>query len=96
MKKLAIILIAIALIIFGYFYYIYFANDSVEALSKYGSSGNEVKQIQQKLKEWGYYTGNVDGVYGSKTQTAVKKFQKVNGLKQDRNCRRKNVSCNGD
>jgi len=35
------------------------------------------------LKEWGYYKGNVDGVYGSQTQQAVKNFQKANGLKQD-------------
>ena len=60
-----------------------YSNESVEALSKYGSSGEEVKKIQQKLKNWGYYKGNVDGIYGSKTQAAVKSFQKKNGLKQD-------------
>lgn len=53
------------------------------SLSKYGSSGNEVKQIQTKLKSWGYYSGNVDGIYGSKTFDAVKAFQKKNGLKVD-------------
>lgn len=53
------------------------------ALSKYGSNGNEVKQIQQKLKDWGYYNGGIDGIYGSKTFDAVKKFQKKNGLKAD-------------
>ena len=41
------------------------------ALSKYGSRGDEVKQIQQKLKNWGYYSGAVDGIYGSKTLSAV-------------------------
>lgn len=96
MKKAIIFIIAVALIIFGYIYYINYSNDSVEALSKYGSSGEEVKQIQQKLKSWGYYSGNVDGVYGSKTQEAVKKFQKTNGLNQDRNCRRKNTLCYGN
>lgn len=60
MKKAIIIIISIGLIIFGYIYYINFSNDSVETLSKYGSSGEEVKQIQKKLKDWGYYTGNVD------------------------------------
>lgn len=86
-KKMFVIIISIILLIAGVICYINISNESVETLSKYGSSGAEVKQIQQKLKNWGYYTGNVDGIYGSKTQTAVKKFQKANGLSQDRNCR---------
>ncbi len=60
-----------------------FAVTKVDALSKYGSRGNEVKQIQTKLKRWGYYKGNVDGVYGSQTLKAVKYFQRKNGLKVD-------------
>lgn len=52
-------------------------------LSKYGSTGEEVKQIQKKLKEWGYYSGEVDGIFGSKTYEAVKSFQKKNGLTVD-------------
>lgn len=55
----------------------------VDALSKYGSRGSEVSTIQEKLKRWGYYTGNVDGIYGSLTVTAVKKFQQKNGLTVD-------------
>ncbi len=53
------------------------------SLSKYGSNGDEVRKIQTKLKNWGYYNGNVDGIYGSKTFEAVKKFQKANGLNVD-------------
>lgn len=53
------------------------------AISRYGSSGEEVKQIQTKLKNWGYYSGNIDGIYGSKTFEAVKSFQKKNGLTVD-------------
>lgn len=53
------------------------------ALSKYGSNGEEVKQIQTKLKSWGYYNGNIDGIYGSKTFEAVKKFQRKNSLTVD-------------
>ena len=53
------------------------------SLSQYGSRGEEVKQIQTKLKNWGYYSGSVDGVYGSKTFEAVKNFQKKNGLTAD-------------
>ena len=53
------------------------------ALSKYGSTGEEVRKIQTKLKNWGYYKGNIDGIYGSKTMQAVKNFQKKNGLTAD-------------
>ena len=60
-----------------------FGNYKVEALSKYGSRGNEVKTIQEKLKRWGYYNGSVDGIYGTKTVAAVKKFQQKNGLTVD-------------
>ncbi len=71
---LAITIFAIAVI---------FDFNPVEALSKYGSRGNEVTQIQSKLKRWGYYNGNVDGIYGSQTQSAVKYFQRKNGLTAD-------------
>ena len=48
---------------------------SREALSQFGSTGTEVRQIQTALKKQGYYTGSVDGIYGSQTQAAVRKFQ---------------------
>ncbi len=57
--------------------------EDTDALSKYGSRGEEVRTIQQKLKNWGYYDGDVDGIFGSKTQAAVKAFQKKNGLTAD-------------
>ena len=79
-RKISIILLIILLsilIIYNLFY------TSVDALSKYGSTGDEVKQIQTKLKRWGYYTGNVDGIYGSKTVAAVRYFQSKNGLSID-------------
>lgn len=47
------------------------------------SSKSDIKLIQQKLKNWGYYTGSVDGIYGSKTKAAVKYFQRRNGLTVD-------------
>lgn len=62
---------------------IFLQNNSVEALSKYGSRGEEVRQIQTKLKRWGYYNGNIDGIYGSQTLEAVKYFQRKNGLTVD-------------
>ena len=48
-----------------------------------GDSGETVKTIQQKLKQWGYYDGEIDGIYGSKTVAAVKYFQRKNGLTAD-------------
>ena len=53
------------------------------AVSKNGSRGEEVRKIQTKLKNWGYYGGSVDGVYGWQTENAVKSFQKKNGLVAD-------------
>lgn len=58
-------------------------DETTEVLSRYGSSGSEVRQIQTKLKSWGYYNGNVDGIYGSQTVNAVKYFQRRNGLTAD-------------
>lgn len=48
-----------------------------------GSSGAVVTEIQQRLKDWGYYSGDVDGIYGSRTEEAVKYFQSKNGLTAD-------------
>ena len=56
---------------------------SVQTLSKVGSTGEEVRQIQTKLKEYGVYSGEVDGIYGSQTKKAVIAFQKYNGLAAD-------------
>ena len=64
-------------------YNVFFRNNEALALSKYGSRGEEVRTIQTKLKRWGYYKGNVDGIYGSQTLSAVKWFQRKNGLKED-------------
>lgn len=56
---------------------------TVGALSKIGSSGKEVKMIQQVLKDRGYYTGAIDGIFGTATRNAVINFQKSNGLDAD-------------
>lgn len=56
---------------------------TADALSKIGSQGDEVTQIQTKLKDMGLYTGNIDGIFGSNTQKAVKQFQSNNGLAAD-------------
>lgn len=49
----------------------------------WGSSGDTVSEVQRRLKQWGYYDGAVDGVYGTGTSAAVKEFQRKNGLTAD-------------
>ena len=49
----------------------------------YGSRGDKVKELQQKLRRWGYYTHSVDGIFGYETYTSVKYFQRRNGLTAD-------------
>jgi N-acetylmuramoyl-L-alanine amidase len=53
------------------------------AAYRQGSSGSVVTTIQTKLRRWGYYSGSVDGIYGSKTVKAVRQFQAKNGLTVD-------------
>ncbi|WP_458863390.1 spore cortex-lytic enzyme [Acidaminobacterium chupaoyuni] len=53
------------------------------AVYQKGSSGEPVRTIQQKLKNWGYYEGSTDGIFGAATEKAVKWFQRKNGLTED-------------
>lgn len=53
------------------------------AIVNASSAKSDIKLVQQKLKNWGYYTGAVDGIYGSKTKSAVRLFQRRNGLVVD-------------
>ena len=80
-RTFAILNICVVLAIF-IVYNVFFRNESM-ALSRYGSTGSEVTQIQTKLKRWGYYNGAIDGIYGSKTVAAVRSFQSKNGLTVD-------------
>lgn len=80
-KKIMAVLLLISII--TYLSYNIFLREETYALSKYGSRGNEVIQIQTKLKRWGYYNGSIDGIYGSQTVAAVKWFQRKNGLTAD-------------
>ncbi|MDR3148855.1 MAG: spore cortex-lytic enzyme [Oscillospiraceae bacterium] len=80
--------LAIAIIFILNISIILFAQDidlsSADAVAfRQGSSGDTVREIQTKLKEWGYYSGTVDGIYGTGTASAVKAFQKKSGLTAD-------------
>ncbi len=61
-------------------------NTAQAASYRQGSTGSTVRQIQTKLQTWGYYRGEVDGIYGSRTVEAVKYFQRKNGLTADGVC----------
>ena len=74
MRKLCSVLISISLIL---------TSSPCFALSKIGSQGTEVRNIQTRLKSWGYYSYTVDGIYGWRTAEAVKKFQRKHGLVAD-------------
>ena len=50
---------------------------------KMGDKGNEVRKLQETLKEYGYYTAEVDGAYGNQTRQAVERFQYMHGLSAD-------------
>lgn len=80
-KKIMAILLILSMIV--YLSYNIFLREEAYGLSKYGSRGSEVTQIQTKLKRWGYYNGSIDGIYGSQTAEAVKWFQRKNGLTAD-------------
>lgn len=78
-KFIIVSFVCILIILFNSIFLIRYSN----ALSKYGSRGSEVTTIQTKLKRWGYYFGNIDGVFGTQTLNAVKYFQRKNGLAED-------------
>ena len=59
------------------------AESCIVAVLRQGARGNEVKEVQRRLKQWGYYQGEVDGIFGSGTKSAVIAFQKKNGLTPD-------------
>lgn len=48
-----------------------------------GAQGQMVAELQTRLQELGYYTGKIDGDYGSGTKAAVQAFQQMNGLDAD-------------
>ncbi len=54
-----------------------------QAALKRGSTGDDVTAVQKRLKQWGYYSGSVDGIYGYATERAVRWFQQKNGLTVD-------------
>lgn len=84
MKKFVISLFIIVLVMTaGVCFYYYHGWMQQSVLSQYGSQGQEVKDVQYRLRNWGYFKGDIDGIYGWKTAQAVKDFQSKNGLTVD-------------
>ena len=77
------LMLALAVIFAINIFIIALAQSASADLYKKGSGGETVSQIQTRLKNWGYYDGTVDGVYGSRTEAAVRFFQQKNGLSPD-------------
>lgn len=77
------LLAALALLFAVNIVLILFAQSASASTYRRGSSGEQVRVIQDKLKRWGYYDGAVDGIFGSATEKAVRYFQRSNGLAED-------------
>ena len=77
------LILSVAIVFAVNIFIIALAQSAAADLYKKGATGDVVVQIQTRLKNWGYYFGNVDGVYGGKTEEAVRYFQRKNGLSAD-------------
>ena len=77
------LLLAVVVVFTVNIFIIALAQHAAADLYKKGSTGDVVAEVQRRLKNWGYYFGTVDGVYGSKTEEAVRYFQRRNGLSVD-------------
>lgn len=85
-KNRLIAILIIFVMLYAYIGVVYMNEENnkiQETLSRFGSNGSEVREIQTKLNEWGYYNGEIDGIYGSRTVAAVRQFQRSNGLTVD-------------
>lgn len=85
---LLLVTVVIVLLLFGSFSLLNGTGKDAEAAFssatlKVGSTGQDVQELQGRLTFLGYYNGEIDGVFGSKTKGAVTWFQWKFGLKSD-------------
>lgn len=67
-RSVAVLLILLTVFLYGC--------EALQAAAyKFGASGDDVREIQRRLRDWGYYFGAVDGYYGKETEKAVIRFQ---------------------
>lgn len=79
-KRFAVGFLLLALLVTAFPWHV---GAAPHATLRWGSSGSDVRLAQRKLKDWGYYRGTVDGVYGSQMYAALIRFQRKNGLTAD-------------
>ena len=82
-KWIILILVSVSAIYLLYSYTYKIREVEDVAVYYWGSSGNTVAAIQQRLRDLGYYSDNVDGIFGANTYYAVVSFQSANGLNPD-------------
>lgn len=92
MKKFTIRTLGLVLLVLAVVQF-YGQNNTVETANRYnmfaprtlywGTTGDDVRTVQDKLLRWKYYDGSVDGIYGASTYRAVRRFQEKNGLNVD-------------
>lgn len=82
-KRFIALFMVIVIVFFSYTVYRSSAERIASVDYKWGSRGQTVIEIQRRLKNWGYYTGSIDGIYGYDTYRAVRYFQARNGLRVD-------------
>ena len=82
-RKIFLILCLIFAICYGSAFSLLKVFSPTNAESVYVATSSENKQIQQKLKDLGYYYGNIDGILGSQSVQAIKNFQRDYGLTVD-------------
>jgi len=77
------LMMALALVFLLNIFLILAAQTQASAAYRRGDSGTQVTEIQRRLSDWGYYSGEIDGIFGSRTEKAVRDFQQKNGLTAD-------------
>ena len=82
-KRLLSVAVCIVITLTSLFSVGLISREAKMTLSSFGSRGEEVRQIQTKLKSLGFYSGGVDGIYGTATKKAVTAFQKSCGITAD-------------
>jgi len=86
-RKAALPLVLLSLIVLGLWSLLPRGAGDAEAAARptlrRGATGQAVREVQQRLKDWGYYGGAVDGQFGPQTEKAVRDFQSRNGLTVD-------------
>lgn len=92
--KICILIILSLLLLLGY--NLITKSQVSYALSKYGSRGQEVKTIQTKLKNWGYYSGSVDRNIWKWNSKSSKEVSTKKWIDCRWNCRNKNITGNGN